>query len=150
MAIWISVSNTFGESYVQLRKDKEMTEAQKILKLIETVDPADTEKLDEIDDDVFWFLTNITGQTANPMQYTRSRDALKAIRPKGGLPIIIGDVTGSWKTEFIIPDHDDYIDNCYQQFASPLLPTEELAELHAILQAVEYERTTKQYERTKP
>lgn len=98
---------------------------QDILKMIETVSPDDTEKLDEIDARV-WVCLHLQGDfnisinggiiyyrhnswpedartiLQHPFQnpeYTRSRDALKAIRPEG------------------------------------------LAELHAILQAIEFERT---------
>ena len=76
--------------------------AETTLKLIETVDAGDTAKLDEIDARVWcWingaiferaFRNNIdslcvkntlTNVAAAIPEYTRSRDALKAIRPQG-------------------------------------------------------------------
>jgi hypothetical protein len=73
-----------------------MTEAETILKMIETVDPADTEKLDEIDARVGEYL------------------------------------------DYNSPDPKAVIGS--RENASPELQTEELAELHAIVQAIEYER----------
>ncbi len=143
---------------------------EEILKMIEEADPADTAKLNEIDARVYFYLyggkfvkihsrtvpyiggKSLTrnyivyeknGETEEYscdsffeddwcLGYTRSRDALKAIRPKG------------WKL---------YIEEFYNVFSCNLrlmddvyrvdihkLPTEELAELYAIIQAIEYER----------
>ena len=72
-----------------------------------------------------------------PPEYTRSRDALKAIRPKD-----------CWlETGTDIKDDDTYSYRCRlwhwsesRQRREPALPTEELAELHAIIQAIEFER----------
>lgn len=132
-----------------------MTEAETILKMIEEVSPDDTAKLDEIDARVLCFLmkwnpeiplhddryTNSFPFWQGPTvkegvkPYTRSRDALKAIRPDG-MSIRLwsehGDsfccvnerTTGECKTPLY-----------------PYLKTEELAELHAIIQAIDYERT---------
>src|SRR4051794_22494389 len=79
-----------------------MTEAATILKLIEEVDPADSEKLDEIDARVFCYLKGFEYAGQNPAgeycfrngfngktstkthrhrKFTRSRNALKTIRP---------------------------------------------------------------------
>jgi hypothetical protein len=72
-------------------------------------------------------------------QYTRSRDALKAIRPEGFI----------FRSHLIMEDDDGDLIYCYaferrNDFAlvgrTPTLPTEELAELHAIIQAIEYKR----------
>jgi hypothetical protein len=115
---------------------------KKILEMIETVDPSDTAKLDEIDKLVFEYIKG-AGEPENMTDfdramwdcrflmnnYTRSRDALKAIRPKGWFPSIIKNPSGSF-----------YGDDSNGDFPSPALPTEELAELHAIIQAIEYER----------
>jgi hypothetical protein len=115
-----------------------MTEAETILKMIETVDPADAAKLDEIDARVFDFahgqgmaqtavnVGKTHGIPSGIPQYSRSRDALKAIRPEG------------WR--FICwPKHCDALGPRAELLADRL-PTEELAELHAIIQAIEYER----------
>jgi hypothetical protein len=68
-------------------------------------------------------------------QYTRSRDALKSIRPpgRGYSMAFYGAYTSSqfWKCEINDPNI------C---FASRGLPTEELAELHAIIQAIRHDR----------
>jgi hypothetical protein len=154
----------------------DLTEAETILKMLETVDPADTAKLDEIDARVWCWVEGVTYDAVLPTNsfggrwhhyhgggrygekgvsypspqpgynYTRSRDALKAIRSKGWVPR--GDREGYEIAEF-----------CYGwQFCLILLPdtpvgcrvnekrvighgrTEELAELHAIIQAMEWER----------
>lgn len=64
--------------------------------------------------------------------YTRSRDALKAIRPDG------------WRFEFKWVSSGTIFYYSAQRknktFISAAMPTEELAELHAIIQAIERER----------
>ena len=129
-----------------------MTEAKKMLELIESVDPDDTDALNEIDARV-WCLVNddwdyethfkkpfsggFTSKNGDGKylkyipEYTRSRDALKAIRPEGW----------QWVVEYIGGEyycclHDKYLDSVFSCDA----PTEELAELHAIIQAIEWER----------
>jgi hypothetical protein len=69
--------------------------AKEILEMIEAVDPGDSAKLNEIDARVKRYLSNgVWNQTYYEKklkdgrwfpepQYTRSRDALKAIRPEG-------------------------------------------------------------------
>lgn len=139
---------------------------EKILKMIEEVDPNDTATLDEIDARVFCYLHkhNFAGLWNNivyirdtetqcelnagilGIRYTRSRDALKAIRPSGWLPLgcgnnsygysAIGCVSGGFV--FSIYKPDPYNQNGF--FKSPYLPTEELSELHAIIQAIAHER----------
>lgn len=135
-----------------------MTEAQTILKMIETVDPSDTDKLDEIDARVGAYIFQEELHLPPPREttpnhlserllkrtmwecsyfkaasYTRSRDALKAIRPEGWFPFL--------------SMHEDHFS--YDMWSlrwnriksSRSFPTEELAELHAIIQAIEHERS---------
>lgn len=116
-----------------------METAQEILKLIEAVDPSDTAKLDEIDARVACLLQDhVYGSEAARFllkafpQYTRSRDALKAIRPEGWAILIV-----QFENLFVCDmTHAKH-------FVGKKLPTEELAELHAIIQAIEYERGAK-------
>ena len=126
--------------------------AKKILKLIETVDPTDTDTLDEIDALVLSFLEGVKpvgfnkertmyeydwGQGVNWFfasripKYTRSRDALKSIRPRG------------WYLNILNKGSDGCSCSMYRYDYTPVLtlPTEELAELHAIIQAIQWERT---------
>lgn len=131
--------------------------AQDILKMIEEVDPNDTAKLDEIDARVWCFLNNraFHGMTdkgqfyynlhyplsmAHPkegiIEYARSRDTLKAIRPEGWHYFI--DSRGGcklWSVDCTRPEFHAQNNNC------GMLRTEELAELHAIIQAIDFERT---------
>ena len=124
--------------------------------MIEQVDPNDTDKLDEIDarvakylnpdceigkDENGWFITEQKVITDYPTNFSRSRDALKAIRPS------------NWKTEINILNSvhlESEWSHCKiyrtkgngridEEFFSPELKSEELAELHAIIQAIEYE-----------
>ena len=128
-----------------------MSDAQKILDMIEAVDPEDTDTLDEIDvrtlclkagwEFVSWRLKTKTLQyhsictvTAVAMphpKYTRSRDALDAIRTPG------------WRFYHIQtrPDGYTYMAVFYAiSFKTRPVSTECLAELYAIVQAWEYER----------
>lgn len=154
-------------------------DAVKLLQMIETVDPADTAKLDEIDARVwcwmkghdpellvyelnqdgeaisedrkqeFWKeypLKNVQNPFAvySSYRYTRSRDALKAIRPEGWTIEIYNGVDGNHARIFDIKTLLDPSRGDDFSFESPLrLPTEELAELHAIIQAIAYERGLK-------
>lgn len=137
-----------------------MTDAEIILKMIEEVDPADTAKLDEIDALVACFIgidvkrfddaegvnspeymimdgEDIDGPCA---KYTRSRDALKAIRPDGWqIKGYEGNCTGQFSDGFYctLAKKDGILT---KKFMGSQLPTEELAELHAIIQALNYER----------
>lgn len=155
-------------------------DAVKILQMIETVDPADTAKMDEIDARtqcwleghefvqmcsliggqefttgdsdqvgyeypgarVFMKGTHKDGRKWNNSigfrTYTRSRDALKAIRPARVGLMIRQSHDGTW--------------DCFIHWPSSLnngnknihgLPTEELAELYAIIQAIAHERNKK-------
>lgn len=108
-----------------------MSDAKNILSLIESVDPSDTAKLDEIDRAVDNYLSN-SGSVLSK-QYTRSRDALKAIRPEGCvLSIQTSGTCAIWYKSN--PFHAD------SNFVGEG-KTEELAELHAIIQAIDYERS---------
>jgi hypothetical protein len=141
--------------------------AETILKMIEEVSPDDTAKLDEIDARVWCYLNAETAPhtflglkkdqsayeyvyddsfyNAEPQcgvydvpehpSYTRSRDALKAIRPEGwhiregGQWVTTGErYCQMWKSQ-------------EAQVFTEAMPTEELAELHAIIQAIAYERS---------
>lgn len=136
-----------------------MTEAEKddyltILKLIEKVNPSDADKLDEIDARVKsfvngWEFLSISGpdwgdyrvktsdypkginfNKREVPKFTRSRDALKSIRPEGYV----------WSTK-IWPDcAESYVVGNNAVFGRERLPNEELAELHSIIQAIAYER----------
>lgn len=134
-------------------------QAQHILAMIESVSPNDTAKLDEIDARVWAYLTlPIDGLTVSfnggsvyyryaawPKdaytvlhhsfqhdKYTRIRDALKAIRPEG-CEFAAAPVFGSGYVCNLFTSEND-------GFSSGVLPTEELAELHAIIQAIAYTR----------
>ncbi|MBC3540621.1 hypothetical protein ACFSC6_12085 [Rufibacter sediminis] len=133
-----------------------MTEVKTILNLIETVDPADTAKLDEIDARL-WCFVNKWGYSAHKRlimsdrlavkvnnkndwitgipEYTRSRDALKAIRPKGYELRIYNYANDD--EPFVICG----MSNEKFRIATPPLKTEELAELHANIQTIAHDRS---------
>ena len=109
-----------------------MSEAQKILDMIAAVDPSDTGTLDEIDARV-WLYLGGGGRCGNlpyRTKYTRSRDALKSIRPEDFIFVATVSPKGTiWGS------------NQFGDFETPVaFATEELAELHAIIQAVEWSR----------
>lgn len=112
-----------------------------ILRTIETVSPADTDKLDEIDAAIakYIFSEQIylarleydAGGNLYPMpKFTRSRDELKKIRPDDFFPNVTEINNG---VLLVYASKVNGID-------SICLATEELAELHAIIQAIERER----------
>lgn len=144
-----------------------MSDAQKILEMIENVYTEDTDALDEIDARVWCFLNGITLtkiirysgnalfgkvkcwrtreygdihrlfwskpiETTTFYTYTRSRNSLKLTRPEG------------WSISIENDGDIDCFMTCknppYHQVSAPALPTEELAELHTIIQAIDYER----------
>ena len=124
-----------------------LNNAQTILKLIEEVDPSDTYKLNEIDARVWCWLRCDTYHSSGGtvvrvsylnkfdevhtfIKYTRSRDALKAIRPQGW-EYQTYQKGKEWFAELETEDVSCHV----------FLLTEELAELHTILQAIEWERT---------
>ena len=126
--------------------------AQDILKMIQAVDPNQPEKLDQIDCEVeafirdtgthyadgYWWVYSDRGdnpESYTPKQYTRSRDALKAIRPKRWMFCIEELAEGAWTSTL---EYD--IASGWVSFYSQPLPTEELAELRAIIQAIAHER----------
>lgn len=129
-----------------------MKDHEIILKLIEKVDPTDTAKLDEIDARVYLFLNpsaweaferssasgkpviSVTAtEKVTAPEYTRSRDALKEIRPEGWGILIRQTPEGN---DCFIHRFDLSVGNKNIH----RMPTEELAELHAIIQAVAYDR----------
>ena len=119
-----------------------------LLKLIENVDPQDTGAMDEIDYLTWCFVEEM--EPVSPasdygfigLKYTRSRDALKAIRPEGwsidacGISFYSGGYfCNMWR-------HSDKFMVESEPFPDPRrVGTEELAELHAIIQAIEHERS---------
>lgn len=122
-----------------------MNSYQIILKLIDAVDPSDTDNLDNIDTFVHILINDIAGNEKyiHPRQYTRSRDALKAIRPDGWEPsayhpdCIIGCFHDGWYFNLKrLTQFEELRKTAY----SMQHKTEELAELHAIIQAIAYER----------
>lgn len=133
--------------------------AESILKMIEEVDVNDEQQMREVQKSVHDYievkkhvyrvvsgdLCYIETEDGFDMQimvedYTRSRDALKAIRPEGWtLDSLVhygsrSENTKFWKAEMHINGGRIYI------VASKGLVTEELAELHAIIQAIEHTR----------
>lgn len=155
-------------------------EAQTILKMIEGVDPSDADALDEIDARVTCLLLgleyhgvgeNNSGQklwmsrVKNPnvglagwlrasfRRYTRSRDALKSIRPDGGIfSLEMEHSLGLKGFRYMISIGGNGGRSATKDFRSPWWRsvngeldfkkglTEELAELHAIIQAIEWKR----------
>jgi hypothetical protein len=121
-----------------------MSEAQNILNMIESVDPSDTVKLEEIDARVQRYVdgqssVELAGLECPDPQYTRSRDALKAIRSKmwryNGTSQERSSVDNTFYCSFSIER-----DEAVFTLASPELPTEELTELHAIIQTIADDR----------
>lgn len=134
--------------------------SKEILELIENVDHRDTDALDEIDARVCLYLhypdKSYRSHSRGPKQRgwqivflsddgkkkcmnkdfpTRSRDALKAIRPEGWRFFVHNVYNHQRHLVYVCVVHNNIssIDG-YQ------LPTEELAELHAIIQAIQWER----------
>lgn len=138
--------------------------SDEILRMIETVDPSDTLKLDEIDARVWYIVEgyrwypncevlrvespggivlvqqnreSITRFPSRIREYTLSRDALKAIRPEGWIFAV------HWRetSKGLYPTgRGSRKDGIADVQSTKKLPTEELAELHAIIQAIEFER----------
>lgn len=120
-----------------------MTDADTILKMIEAVDPTDTAKLDAINARFFEW-SRLHSNKGN-WDVTRSRDALKAIRPYGWRFEVMSGIAGTpfWASyEKPRPQPDGTIFrglNDAEFFGNAFL-TEELAELYAIIQAIEHDR----------
>ena len=144
---------------------------EEILKMIEEVDPSDTAKLNEIDARVWCFINQkkyygqmqkaslvdrkcfAYGNDAGPTHwcvvgeralnvwfadlYTRSRDALKAIRPEGYAVKVESSLFKNECFAWLLSEDMNTV------FRAINMPTEELAELSTILQAINYERTKK-------
>lgn len=149
------MSDAFEEIKAGLQEAIGVTTAQTLLTLIEKVDPTDTRMLDEIDAWVHIYLGDTVrtakftissayevwfknGGWEDPIRFTRSRDALKAIRPEGWIFAV------HWRetSKGLYPTgHGSRKDGIADVQSTKKLPTEELAELHAIIQAIEYGRT---------
>lgn len=133
-----------------------MNQHKEILRLIETVDPTDRAKLDEIDarfQSYLWDYGSFCGY--EPMQntedehvftlecsitlycphYTRSRDALKEIRPPHFYINNYGDADG-----FVCIINETQPRGFVVVANSGFRKSEELAELHAIIQVIAHER----------
>lgn len=134
-----------------------MTTAKELLSMIEAVKPDDTEGLLEINAHTECFLEGLKYQSHqivcprmkktiqinhedgthySGLFFSHDRNALKAIRPEGWLfgskaLLLSGERVAyeAWADKFLCR----YVE-------SPLLPTAELSELHAIIQAIEWER----------
>ena len=127
--------------------------SEELLKMIETVDPEDSTAIEEIEAryicfkmrDVYEGITYDTSTDETPMakgkngayyfkNYATSRDVLKGERPKG------------WCITNSVWFHPSGNGACskirldYKEIKTPDLPTEELAEFHAIIQAITYQR----------
>lgn len=142
--------------------------SKEILELIENVDPSDGDKLDLINARVFCWLEGLTLESYDNVEYgyftvkenddeyslcdiefsdgqgdyTRSRDALKSIRPEGW---ILNDVLYDFNSKDEVTRYCRiFVRKPYRnrdvKIRGAFLPTEELAELHAIIQAITYER----------
>lgn len=136
-----------------------MKDHEIILKMIEEVSPNNTVKLDEIDARVWCYLSNFPYKNVfeftsgnksfvakdengemivhSMENYTRSRDALKAIRPEGWATDITAYSTG---IDAFCEMHKTVDGDSIHTVSSVYRPTEELAELHAIIQAIAYEQ----------
>lgn len=106
-------------------------DAPTLLSMLETIDPTDSTALDALDLHVSHFLAHPL-----PLCYSRSRDVLKSIRPEGFLVKIEIWPSGPSVMGCFI-DENGYVTT----FESGGGPTEELCELHVIIQAVAYRRS---------
>jgi len=133
-----------------------MTDARKILEMIENVAVDDVAALDEIDARVFCYVRKVEFISSGPrafkyesmaggrdissrymQRFSRSRDALKAIRPDSWVMNVSPMRTSGMSVCGYIASislYPTYLDTI------KILPTEELAELHAILQALDHAR----------
>ncbi len=131
--------------------------ATEILGMIERVSPEDVPGMDALDVKVLCWLNDWQETThlqdlqhsrvhdpeyfrANYPLFTRSRDALKNIRPLGYNMGIYFGYRGDDKYYFVTGGNQEL-----NPFENPIRTpetfiTEELAELHAIIQAIAYER----------
>ena len=106
-----------------------------LLNYIKTIG-IDKESLSELDTKVVRFIgdsSHLGSRDVTPREYSRSRDALKAIRPTGySISGAHQTHAGKFKGFCLSPG------KIYKP--GPDLPTEELAELYAIIEAIEYEK----------
>lgn len=123
----------------------EQTAAEKalseILHMIIDADATDTAKLDEIDARLHHFLNSTTAPSPNACdypRYTRSRDALKDIRPKDWRYTIEMDANGTSCCMASIGKSGHLCG-----MASEDMATEELAELNAIIRVLHYNQTSR-------
>lgn len=135
---------------------------EQILKMIRTYDPENRLGMKEINARVYAFL-NLQGDFQvsfsdggsvyyrhnswpndastvllhlfDSFNYTTSRDKLKEIRPDGWRFEIYPDTEEGWTCYMTSVRKDKE-----NQFSAYYLPTEELAELYAIIQAIDFER----------
>ncbi|MBN8821126.1 MULTISPECIES: hypothetical protein [unclassified Spirosoma] len=108
-----------------------MIDAPALITLIESTDPNDSSALDTLDLHVSYFLGH-----SLPMRYTRSRDVLKGIRPEGFLVKI-----ENWPTHTSVLGCFVHETGQVTTFESGSGPTEELSELHVIIQAIAHLRS---------
>lgn len=125
---------------------------RKLLTLIENADPADNKALDEIDARVWEFIgpeKHKPGEIKYPglrPSYTASRDAIKIIRPEGWITslhnsiIMRTDGPQKWQCQMSMFENVHLKERCAKIVFSGDCNSEELAELHAIIQAIEFER----------
>lgn len=134
-------------------------EAQKILDMIENVDPSDTDTLDEIDARVWCFINQkeingISGRyvrhhahnnketkelhTIVSTEYTRSRDASMSIKTNNGVYLWVSKAAGN-SPYFYRPEHKLWGTFVITHWTRPLIPTENLAYLHGKIQTLIYE-----------
>lgn len=103
-----------------------------ILKYIENVDHTNEREMFSLNEKVYEWLLSVNPKTKYG-QFVFSRDALKSIRPEG------------WKFCEIRTEEIGYSCRFWKKGVGNKtgyeIITEELAELHAIIQAIEYERT---------
>lgn len=120
-----------------------------LLNDIENVNPEDSMKLKRIEENFHRFLHGSVRPVIEEYrikQVTNSRDALKDVRPHGWYPIGFGKCgygeseigMGAFGFVFSLYKPDPFRQDGFVK--SKYLPTEELAELHAIVQAIAYER----------
>lgn len=133
-----------------------------ILKMIEEVSPEDTAKMDEIDSRVWCYLHGYKFAACKFdrifvldeyqceieklngvcfLKYTRSRDALKEIRPNGfDYGVDRDDLNPSIFVGFARQfDGKSWYGELFKGYCA----NEELAELHAIIQTIAFERSKK-------
>ena len=128
-------------------KDEKMVEAKEILEMIGNVSPDRLHMLDKIDAYVHCYIMNVPysdqilhsvksakyGYAGIEANYVRSRNGLKGIRPEGWTFSVDATLPEAG-IEFVFHKKG------FQPIVGKSLPTEELAELHAIIQVIEHDR----------